>query len=1137
MPIIYASAVPGFTEIDEANVPVYENAIGEDNLIFNKIDLDTNHFPIFPDPVNVVFFDIGKRKESALIPNQPISINDIVLDASPKWLQPVPVPTGNNTLGNGIVANYPATTSFTFPDNGYKYVPTYTWGDALGSNDTADGIIWTNHGGIFYENRFLCDTPLHWVHHEVFYEMGPIPNVPGDTGWLKKAKLVIPEDVFYSDGGPRNNGWTYINNTVTCNLNYGVTNAATYYSKDLNNTNWKHGSIEFTIKPDKQNCVILSGIQGARKPFLNQAIPNGLGGTDYVQRPVGEEIGTQDTQAISTSVYTIKTKEGVEVGTVSGPSFYFTHAGSLTKFFKVTLENGKVTVVYDVPYGPNKKYVKLQAQTNIVDGNWHHVVINRPNKDIQRFPGIKYGGNGCIEIYIDGILQAKSDEISLKDSMPVPKLLFNDEGSTAWMEKAYVKGGINMPKGTYGERLKALQWVRNATQVTNYVGGISDYIFRQSYPLNPQEVNLNYTYAMMPDGTKYLKAAKSTASATMVMPTVSSNKPKVLKLYWNSLLKDKEKMKNGLEFENDTFDVYTYSVSHKNIVNQSKTFNIDKINDENETPFFLTNVRVAAKEHVFIFAPGMIPSQSESGQPTPIVVDWRVGNRLAMGDIEDNAWVARYGINDNASFNVVNIQIGGVTLVPGDRLLILDNPNKNENGVWEYTGPKTPLLRVEDATINNLKNAYVYVEEGLYAGTTWVQTEKVNDLRKSKQTWVEVNKEVYVSKPGSFPIHTTTWKNSIGDQKFINVNTDVLEDYDIIAFMNYPDTTNEIYEVIDSDSPAILDAVYKEFINNLKTAVNNGKKLYVSSPMLALDLGIVTQYVTVPQMLNENGDAQSAAISPFESAEPASSYYHTHRNMKYHLVQTIAGLTNKPTYIMTDVVTHSPNKTDSDYHIKYTYRQNGLIADDEFYIPGLTIIPESINQQFPGYLYNQKQTKDLVVFPDNKILLGTPVTKLSNTIYNNSTTATSNPYDDYITSIAVTYGAGKMFVNCVEDGYAFSRSDYNKGRIQNVTAGQSGETIATAAWQYSTKRLNRKNLYDFSENANLIGQTMPADGGGGPIVQAQTHSSNGVIRKNTNKDDLSYYSDIYTDFTEEYFTTTEIPVLSMTWLGLQWLAE
>jgi hypothetical protein len=238
---------------------------------------------------------------------------------------------------------------------------------------------------------------------------------------------------------------------------------------------------------------------------------------------------------------------------------------------------------------------------------------------------------------------------------------------------------------------------------------------------------------------------------------------------------------------------------------------------------------------------------------------------------------------------------------------------------------------------------------------------------------------------------------------------------------------------------------------------------------------------------------------------------------------------------MSDFVAFKSEEESTDYHIKYNRRQFGLQEGDEFYIPGLTTIPETKTQQLPGFSANQKQEKDLVTFKTQNILLGTPITALSNNIYVNGV-VTANPYDDYVTTIAVTYGAGKMFVNCVEDGYSMSRSDYNKGIIQNAIIGQNSETVQTAAWQYSTSRLNKKNLYDFSEITNIIGQTDPTNAGGGPIVQSQSHCSNGMIRKDTNKGDLMFQSDLYPDFAEESFSTTEIPVLSMTWLGLNWLA-
>jgi hypothetical protein len=482
---------------------------------------------------------------------------------------------------------------------------------------------------------------------------------------------------------------------------------------------------------------------------------------------------------------------------------------------------------------------------------------------------------------------------------------------------------------------------------------------------------------------------------------------------------------------------------------------------------------------------------------------------------------------------VDNIAYGGVELVDGDRVLLFNQPKTTINGLWIYHSPNTRMTRPEESFDGKLQNAYIYVELGKYKDKTFIQLNKVFDLKTDGQKWIEVDNEVVINSPQSYPIHTSYYGNSVGEQGFINVNTDIAENYDIISFMNYPAENKDLLDSLPNlDSIAFYKA-YKEFVNNLKTAVNNGKSIFISSPRLAIDFGVTTKVDYVPQLL-ETSDAQSASISPFESGEAASNYYDTHRNIKYKVSNLITGLTNKETYIMSDFVAYSPNKTDTDYHIKYNYRQTGLLQNDEFYIPGLTLLPETLNSELPGYIHNQKNVKDLPVIAAGNLSMGTIITALATNIYSGST-AVVNPYKDYATTIAGTYGTGKFFVNFVENGYAFSRLDYNKGRKQELSSGQNSETSLTAAWQYSTKRLNKKNFYDFSGESSALGQTSPTSGGGGAIIQAQSHCSNGYIRKNTSKDDLQFESDLYPDFTEEVFETTEIPVLSMTWLGLNWL--
>ena len=977
--------------------------------------------------------------------------------------------------------------------------------------------------------------------------IAPLPDGPiyGPT----KSRNLTPGATFnnatvhgsgcqaFTSGGPRDLGYINISDKTWWRLNNFVSDSDIYGNATLKNEAWKEGSIEFTLKPDKENCTLISGalfgalasagsLSGLQEPPGKQVVAglilDGINNNTVVETVQEFGIGPGEEKGYAAKYLHLMSGNSGQVVSVPDPAsgINLTDAKSSYRMFKVDLVNGIIRVSYEVFFGPNKKYVEFFGKTNIVDGNWHHIVINRPSPFTVKNPEQVYGGEGCFEIWVDGILEQRDFNIKTTEVLPTPQILFNNQlnaGVLNWYE--------------YSPAQNQFQWKLDEIAKDNYVGGIRDYIFRQSLALSPHNVSLNHIYAMLNTETSQIyKAKKAVATANFVAPIVTTSKPKVLKLYWNNLLKDETKCKNGLEFD-ETYSVYSYSMTRQNLISPTQTFNLD-LNDSEKTRKYLQNVKAAVGKHMFIPAPAIVMSATTEFALSPSQTGF--WGQPIMIDTADDERVLREAVPSPNYIN--NMLFGGVYLVPGDRVLLFNQSKQNENGIWIFNGGNITMTRPDDIDNKDLLNAHVYVEQGKYSGKTYVQTKEISHIRKSPQNWVEVDNEVNLSTIASYPIHTVPWADDFGNERFINVNTDIDFDYDIIAFMNYPTESRDIIDSLQTKNDIETLDQYKIFIENLKTAVTAGKSLMVTSPQLAVDLGIVDKVTYVPQLLETSGDAQSAAISPFESGELAEFYFDTHRNNKYHLATELPGLTNKPTYILTDFVTYSPEGSNSDYHIKYSYRQFGIQEEDEFYIPGLTTLPETLNENLPGYTYNQKGVSDLAVFDTNDINFGTVITKLANNYYQGST-AVSNPYDDYATTIAATYGNGKIFVNCVENGYAFSRLDYNTGRIQTVSAGQNSETVQTAAWQYSTKRLNKQNLYDFSDVTNLIGQTTPTNGGGGGAVQAQSHASNGLIRKQTNKDDLAYQSDLYPDFTEEYFTTTEIPVLSMTWLGLQWLAE
>ena len=82
--------------------------------------------------------------------------------------------------------------------------------------------------------------------------------------------------------------------------------------------------------------------------------------------------------------------------------------------------------------------------------------------------------------------------------------------------------------------------------------------------------------------------------------------------------------------------------------------------------------------------------------------------------------------------------IDGVTLLEGNRILIKDQNNKAENGIYIVNSTGTPT-RANDADVNTeINGSAVYVTDGTINGDTgWVCTSSVNDLETDPITFVQ----------------------------------------------------------------------------------------------------------------------------------------------------------------------------------------------------------------------------------------------------------------------------------------------------------------------------------------------------------------------------------------------------------------
>lgn len=80
--------------------------------------------------------------------------------------------------------------------------------------------------------------------------------------------------------------------------------------------------------------------------------------------------------------------------------------------------------------------------------------------------------------------------------------------------------------------------------------------------------------------------------------------------------------------------------------------------------------------------------------------------------------------------------IGGLTMALGERILLTGQATGSENGIYVFDTASTPLVRSSDANVyGELNGASVFVEQGTYADTGWVQTATLTSF--SSQAWVQ----------------------------------------------------------------------------------------------------------------------------------------------------------------------------------------------------------------------------------------------------------------------------------------------------------------------------------------------------------------------------------------------------------------
>jgi hypothetical protein len=911
---------------------------------------------------------------------------------------------------------------------------------------------------------------------------------------------------------------------------------------------FRAGYFEITFKTSKQNCVIATGASRLSPP-------------KHIL-PVGWVVNDDFLDGINVQEETVNMPNSLHEG-----KYFKQDKNAAFNKTQITLKNGIVTLTHKDDYGDDAVVFEVSGLTNVADGEWHHIVVNFGRPGLLKDASSKFNEK-FIEFWVDGKLDKRIyEEINsqklfystmnfiLSDPEDILELVTNKKVEIDDWDYVYPDANmrtdeenkIGGPENTIGtqERRPYLSQMglskMNKPTSKNFKGAVHTIAIGINIPLTYDEIATRYNYWK---SIKVINVEPIKATAYIINPTITTNKKKALKLYWNNL----DFNKNGLELDNN-FSVDSYCVTHKTKNSVSEIYNVDVANKK--TLNLLSNVKVAFKDNLMIWGPGLI----SIGNTYEAVYKGVSGgiestNQLNPADLVmyDNVTnVNLYKQTAGKTFigPLADLSISGLNLNAGERILLTGQIKPSQNGIWIYNGLDKQLTRPDDFNSpEKINNAIVYVEDGYLKNTYWHITNTILTI-DDPEIWT-VTDSYNENLINIEPQYISRWVDYKGNERFINLEEDInISKYDIICFINYPETTEEVARHFTNKNSFEVDNLYKNFISSIRNVTANGASLYVSSPKLAVDLGIVKKFTEVNQFL-ESSDLQSALISPFEASEPAERYFDTHRINKYHVATTINGLTNKQTYLLTDFINYTPENINENeqYHAKYIYRQFGLIAGDEFIIPSLALTNKQNSDNLPGYANNQRNIKPMMAVDPSDINVGTIITKLSNNYYVGST-PTTNPYDDFATTIIVHNGqvlkgqpiTGRIFINCVEDAYTLSRNDYNSAQIQIIPNNDPYETTSTRAWQYSTTRLNREPRKINIRSMTQYGQTTPTVGGGGAIIQAPTNSSNGIIRSSTDSGNINYQSDLYTSESEEVYGIQKIPVLSMTYLGLQWLAE
>lgn len=155
--------------------------------------------------------------------------------------------------------------------------------------------------------------------------------------------------------------------------------------------------------------------------------------------------------------------------------------------------------------------------------------------------------------------------------------------------------------------------------------------------------------------------------------------------------------------------------------------------------------------------------------PTPAAAAEPATKSYVDSAVEGLAWKdsVRGSTQGNVDLSAPGATIDGISMSPGDRMLVRAQTTASQNGIYVWNGAATPATRAPDAsTAAELEQAVTTVEEGTDAGTSWRQTAVNFTLDTDAVAWTAFGTSV----PNAS--ETTAGKIEIATQAETDTGTD-----------------------------------------------------------------------------------------------------------------------------------------------------------------------------------------------------------------------------------------------------------------------------------------------------------------------------------------------------------------------------